>query len=177
MSNKLDVSLLNNSSVKISSSLFDAISICGIFIGVGATIEGFGGFGINCTFCPLLLDGVGGVAQTEFNVVVDGVVEDTEFCLRGGPNGGKSSWGSFGLEVVVDTVSGAIRGTILLVCDIIGGAFPPVGDAPFFNGVLCVLVVVVLDDDDDDPGNGVIAFTTFGSVDDSIGASVDFFEK
>lgn len=42
--------------------------------------------------------------------------------------------------------------------------------------VLCVLVVVVVVDDDD-TDNGVFALKTFGSVELSIGASVDFLEK
>lgn len=146
---------------------------------VGAIFAGLGCFGIKITFCPLPLDIVVGVAQTECNVVVDGVVGVIEFCLRGGPNGGKSSWGGFGLEVVVDVdgVPGAMRGTtISLVWDITGSTFPLVDEMSFFDIVLWVVVVVVVDDDAE-PGNGVIAFTTLGSVDVSIGASVDFLEK
>lgn len=44
----------------------------------------------------------GGTDQTECIVVVDGVVgEITEFCLLGGPNGGKSSTGNLARAVVV----------------------------------------------------------------------------
>ncbi len=215
MSNKLDVSLLNNSSVNTSSSLFEAISICGTLgriLIVGADdgtgfrikftfcpllLEGVDGVpqaecnvvvggvvddtefclrgGPNAgkfTFCPLLLEGVDGVAQAECNVVVGGVVEDPEFCLRCGPNAGKSSWYNLGLEVVVVVeVVGVLGGvTPFLVCDKIGNGF--------CDDDLVVVDVVVVDDDDDGVvGDGVIALTTFGSVDISMGASVDFFEK
>lgn len=59
-------------------------------------------------------------------------------------------------------VEGVIGGMLFFVWDITGGT------------VLSVVVVVV---DEDDTGSGDIALTTFGSVDVSIGASVDFFEK
>lgn len=171
MSYRLDDSLLNNSSVRTSNSLFEAISIRGILIDGDDAGEGLGSVGIKFTFCRLTLDVgvVGGVAQTECNVVVDGVVAGTEFCLLGGPKAGKSSWGSFALTVV--DVAGVLGGTTLLrVCD---KTFPE-DDAAFWDVGLNVVVDVVVDDDD--VGNGVIALTTFGSVDVS-GVSVDFFEK
>lgn len=56
-----------------------------------APFEALGCLGIKFTFCLLPLNVVDGVAQTECSVVVEGVVEDTEFCLLGGPKAGKSS--------------------------------------------------------------------------------------
>lgn len=156
----------------------------GIPVGsIGDTFGGLGWLGILIIFWPLPLDVV--VDQTECNVVVDGVVELTEFCRLGGPKAGKSSFN--GLEVVVVVVVVAVEIVPFVMCDIgtatflvwdSAGRFPAVG-ATFgvVLGVTVVVVVVVVDDDEDDTTKGDIALSEFGSVDVSSGASDDVLEK
>lgn len=99
-------------------------------------------------------------------MVVDGVVEDAEFCLLTGPNAGKSSGGDFGLPLVVLVELGVLFGTttLPLVWDILCIPFCP--PTAFWRVDLGVVVVVV--DVDEEVVDGVTAAGSDSGV---------FFEK